>query len=184
MTGSTWMIVECTSTKERASCMVLERLGYEETFYPKRWVDQRPRGKKARAKSNKPNWVERAWVPGYLFLCAESVAVHRINGSHGKLHMRILSPGGVPYEVSDEDMARMQDVPERVKALIEDAKAAEREAWERVRPQVGKLAKLVAGPFVDQKGMVQYIDGDDLKIAVGGFIVTARAQDAERVEHV
>lgn len=182
MTGSKWFIVETTSTKEKASCLVLERLGYSETFFPKRWVDGRPKGKKARAKSNKPNWVERAWVSGYVFVCAEHIAVHRINGSHGKLHMRIVSPGGVPYEVSDEDMAQMQDVPQRVKALVEEARQAEIDAWKRVQPQVGKLAKLVAGPFAGHEGIVREIEGDTLQIEVGAFPVTARAKDAQRVD--
>ena len=79
-------------------------------------------------------------------------------------------------------MARMQDVPQRVKSLIDDAMRAEREAWERVRPQVGKLAKLVAGPFAGHEGVVKHIEGDALQIVVGAFPVTARVQDAQRVD--
>jgi transcription antitermination factor NusG len=177
-----WYIIEVTSTKEAAACAILRRLGYRETFYPQRKVDARPRGKAKRAASRAPRWAYRAWVPGYVFLCADRIETHRITGSHGRVHMRVLCPGGEPYRVTDEDMARMKDVPKRVRALIDAVRRREREEWERRRPQVGALAKLVSGPLSGSEGVVREITGDQVRLEVGPLVVTAQATDAERVQ--
>jgi len=68
----TWHIIQCPSGKERETEAILARLGYEDTFYPKRTVDARPRGKALRGKHAGPNTVQRAWVTGYVFVDPET----------------------------------------------------------------------------------------------------------------
>lgn len=181
-----WFIIEVTSTKEDAACLVLERLGYDETFYPTKRVDLRKRFSKSR--TNGPVWGRRAWVPGYVFVRSEKISVYWINRTHGHLSMRVLSPGGDPYRVSDEDMARMADVPKRVAALIEDVKRKEREEWERVRPEVGRLARLISGPLEGQVGIVVHLEPEDdptrATIDLGGFLgkVSVDPATAQKVD--
>lgn len=153
MTGKTWYIIGCPSLKEVAAEAILHRLGYEETFYPKRWVDARPRGKAKRSTDDKKNRVQRAWVPGYVFLCSSHIEAWRITGTHGKVSLRVLAPGGVPYTVTDKDMALMKDVPSRIKDLAAAAEAAERAARLAKRPVVEERAQIKEGPFSGRSGL-------------------------------
>lgn len=177
-TGCDWHIIEVTSTYESAACAILDWLGYPETFYPQRKVVNRPR---RRATRPGPRYRYRAWVPGYVFLCAEHVACHIINGQHGRVHMRVLSPGGVPYRLTDEDMARMADVPQRVQALVDEARA--REAAERAarRPVEGEPARIISGPFAGATGVVEAISGGVVQVLVGAVPVRAEIDRAERI---
>ena len=176
-----WWIIECTSTKEQASCEVLQRLGYEETFYPQKRVNNLPKAKRARAASKAPRYVWRAWVPGYVFACAERITPHIINKTHGRLSLRVLSPGGIPYEVTDEDMARMADVPKRVRDLIEDVKRQEREAWLAKRPEIGKPAVITVGALQGQSGPVTDRREGEVQVEVGPIKAWVREEYAEKV---
>lgn len=179
----TWHIIQCPSGKERDTEAILARLGYEDTFYPKRTVDARPRGKALRGKHQGPNTVQRAWVTGYVFVDAGFIECHRINRTHGKITLRVLSPGGVPYKVTDEQMARMRDVPQRVKDLIDQVRREERAAWEAKRPMMGQPAIVVDGTFKDKQGEVVHMQGDTVKLDLGMFLglVTIPAMQVERV---
>ena len=159
-----WHIVQCTSGKESASCAIMGRkFRLRETWYPYERVDNRPKKKINRSKVSKaPRYVDRAIVHGYLFVHSEErLPCHLINGTHGRLWLRVLSPGGVPYIVPDRQMAAMAKVPDRVKALIEEVEALERSAREAeeaaralVEPIEGMPAKIVQGPFEGVTGTV------------------------------
>ena len=176
-----WRIIQCTSGKEDASEAILARLGYPETFHPRRRVDLRPRSKARRSAHQGPIWGYRAWVPGYTFVRCEAIACHRVTGPHGRIHLRVLAPGGVPYTVTDQQMAQMRDVPKRVKELIEEAKQAEREAWERVRPRVGHKGKVMTGPFEGEECLVLALTPLEAKVQVGAMRLTCPAMDVQRL---
>jgi transcription antitermination factor NusG len=127
--------------------------------------------------------VERAWVPGYLFIPTEEISCHIINGHHGQLWFRVLAPGGTPYRVKDEDMARMRDVPSRVKDLVDEAKRQEYEAWQAVRPVIGEIARVTRGTFAGTRGVVKAIHGGEVAIDTNGPIKAIKVPEsiAERV---
>lgn len=180
-----WYIIECTSTKEQAACDILERMGYDETFFPRRKMNVRPRGKMARASRKGPVWEYRAWVYGYVFVCCHPADIepYKINTVHehrDKIRLRVVAPGGVPYQITDEDMARMKDVPARVQNLIQDAKAKERAEWEAKRPVVGVRAIITGGSFSGQFGTVMDVTDGMVKIDLGLVPVKVPEQMAER----
>lgn len=186
-----WWIVSVSSGKEAPACAALARKGYPDAWYPKRKIDTRPRSKTARVKAARqragmpappPRYIERAWVPGYVFVDAPAIECHRINGMHGRLHMRVLSPGGEPYRLEDADMARMRDVPKRVREMVHAVAAAERAARAQVEPREGEPAKIVEGPFSGVSGPVTAMRGDEVRIeGAGSLPVWVPKEYAERV---
>lgn len=177
-----WHIIQVKGGMEDNAEARLEALGYPETFCPRKDVDLRPRGKIARARGAKPKWGKRPYVAGYVFVCTPDIRAHVINEDrHGRLWMRVLSPGGVPYVVTDKQMARMRDVPERIKQLVDEVKRQELEARAARRPQVGGKAQIIEGPFAGMPGTVHSITGDSVTITIGSQPVTTTMDNAEKV---
>ncbi len=169
-----WHILEVTSTKESAVCQILQnRLGAVETFFPQRRVQIRHR--------RGTRYVWRAYVPGYVFARFGDLQLHRVNGTHGRLSMRVMCPGGQPYRVTDEDLADMADVPKRVREAIAAVRA--REAAERAAkaPQVGSPATVLDGPLAGLCGPVTAIRGDVVSIEGPTATVAVAAENVERV---
>lgn len=175
----TWCIVQVTSGREEAAGAILDRLGYPGAWYPTRKVQATSRLRQKRA-TTAPRYVQRAWVPGYLFLPTTTPEHHVINGTHGRLWMRLITPGGEVYRVQDRDMARMQDVPKRVQELVDEARRKEQEAWQAVCPEVGKRAKLVSGPFMGAQGVVISITDGEVVLDCG-VPIRAPLENAQKV---
>lgn len=154
-----WRLVTCPGGKEEAAAQILARLGYSETFYPWREVDARPRSKRNRATCTAPRRVRRAWVPGYVFVRCDWLDMFTVCRTHGTVTLRVIAPGGVPYRVTDEQMAHMAQVPDRVRELVEAARAAERAAWEAKRPVVGAPGRVTQGAFRGRVATVSRIEG-------------------------
>lgn len=174
-----WRLVTCPGGKEAAAVQILARLGYPETFYPVRLVDARPRSKRARATCAAPRRIERAWVPGYVFVRCRSIDMFRVCRVHGRIPLRVIAPRGVPYRVTDAEMADMAQVPDRVRHLVEAAKAAEAAAWVARQPVVGREARITRGPFIGRQGVVVCVEGDACTLDLG-LPITVPLMWAER----
>lgn len=159
-----WHIIECTRGRENACALVLARLGYPGAWFPTKTVNA-PTRRTARRTNIKAKRVQRAWVLGYLFLPADGVDCYRINAPHGKLWLRVLAPGGVAYRVTDEDMARMRDVPKRIMETIEEAKRQEVEALKAVTTP-GRQVRIIVGPLEGSAGEVIEARPDGVSVAL------------------
>lgn len=184
----TWHILSVTGGKELAACAALARYGYTETWYPTRVIDARPRAKVARSMPGTKRRRTVAHVPGYVFLFlrpGQPLWCHVINGHEGGVFMRVLSPGGVPYEVRDADMARMKQVPDRIRQLVEEVRERERQEAEAKRPRVGQIATVTEpGAFAGWRGTVLEITASGIRLDCDLGRITVPHDGAERVAEV
>lgn len=179
MTADTWYIVQCESNLEGRCVGLLAWLGYPGGWYP---YEEREVPSRLRSAARK-RYHRYAIVPGYVFFPANHVRVHRINDLDRRPAMRVLCPGGEPYKVKAEDMARMKQVPDQVRDLVENMERLLREEMEAKMPKVGETAHVSKGVFEGWRGIVQAVEGDIVSVDIGGMFgpVKLPVREVERV---
>ncbi|MEL7282121.1 MAG: transcription termination/antitermination NusG family protein [Pseudomonadota bacterium] len=192
---SNWFIIKVTSGQEGKAERFLERMGYPYGWHPTHKVRMSEAIYQRLLRANKqlPAWAQRKAPPrykvkpvvtGYVFVPAEEISVHQVNGHHtSQLWMQVLCVNGSPYRVKDEVMAQMKLVPERVQDLLDEARRAEQAAWEAKRPRVGEMARVIDGPFIDHVGPVARMKDGMVLFEVRGLLscVHIPEQMVERV---
>lgn len=189
---SHWQVIRCTSGSEIAALARLARLGYSGGWFPQKQVNALSGAKKRvlrQAKRRgavsqpKPAKKQVPWIPGYVFVPCE-VEIERVR-SHpeSKLWMAALVVNGSTVSISDDDMCSMREIPDRLKARLEEFEAQIRAEREARRPVVGGKAVVVDGAFAGHDGCVKSIEPAGVKIDVGGLIgyITAPLDMVERV---
>lgn len=185
---TTWHIIRCTSGQEGRAERYLERMGYPHGWHPVRKVRLSEAVYKrliraweklgTKAASRKPERHRtQPFVHGYVFLPAETVSPFQINGHHPGVWMEVLAVDGAPYRLTDTDMAKMKDVPDRVQEIVAEAERAARAAWEAKRPKVGLKARITAGVFAGSEGEVISITHGQAEIDIG--MILGRVKVAE-----
>ena len=176
-----WHIIQCPGGQEAKAKIVLGQMGHDEIWWPVKKL--RLTGfqlDRARAKGGKASEYRVVpWAPGYVFTFTEDIDLYRVN-SAGQLRMRVLAPGGTPYTMTDEDMARMKDYPERVKALIADIRAREAAEIAARRPIVGGPAKITNGPMEGRTGDVVGYRVGEWRVNLGAIEVWVPERDVEK----
>lgn len=189
-----WHIIRCSSGQEGRAERYLERMGYPNGWHPTEKVRlseaiyqrmvQAAKKLPAWAQSRKPSrYKVKTTVTGYVFLPADHVIVHQINGHHPNVWMEVLCVNGEPYRMSDDQMAQMRETPDRVRDIVNAAEAAKLAAWEAMRPAVGAMGRIVRGSFEGNQGPVVSIGAGEVKIDIGAVAghVTLPEQMVERV---
>lgn len=164
-----WFIIRCTSGQEGKAERYLERMGYPHAWHPKqkRRLSEAVYQRLLRAAKKLPNWARSKppsrhkvipYVYGYVFLPTDDIEPHRINGHHSpQVWMEVLCVNGNPYRLRDEDMTRMRDIPDTLKALIDEAERKAYEEWQAKRPVIGGRAKVISGIFEGYEAVVTEI---------------------------
>lgn len=171
-----WYIVQCPGGQEARAAVVLRRLGYGETFWPTRKV--RLTGVQIKRNAGKQFRVV-PWVPGYVFTCTDRLDVFRIHEAK-PITLHVLSPGGLPYALTDEDMGKMRDYPERIRAKVEEIAALEAAERAARLPRLGEPAKIVEGPLSGHSGAVVGKRKGEWCVNLGALEAWVRAEWVER----
>lgn len=176
-----WHIIRCTSGQEGRAERYLERMGYPHGWHPTEKVrlSESVYQRICQAAKRTGMWVKgkppkrykvRPFVHGYVFLPSDTVDIDRIKRNPFGAWMEVLVINDEPYRLTDAKMADMKQVPERVKALLDDAERKEREAWEAKRPVVGEAAKVLGGAFEGHIASVVSISNGEVTFdGVGPF---------------
>lgn len=122
--------------------------------------------------------VEIPVVPGVLFMLTERAPAWDVIADRKRLSpMRI---GERPVTVTEDVLAGMQKVPERIASLREAALEAERLAWEAKKPNEGEAAVFTEGPLKGMTAMVTQIVGSEVVVMIDGLRVKAQITSMER----
>jgi transcription antitermination factor NusG len=123
------------------------------------------------------------YIPGYIFV-PHKVEIHRVK-SHpeARLWMAALVINGKAVTISDDDMCKMRDIPDTLKARLEQIEEQIRKEREAKRPVLGGLATIVDGVMAGQRGTVIGLQRGEVKIDTGGILghVMAPVEIVERV---
>jgi len=182
------------SGQEGKAEQYLERLGYPHGWHPTQKerlsesIYQRlcaaMRGTNAWSKGQRPKRYKiKPMVHGYVLLPASDIDPARIKYSPFACWMEVLCIGETPYVIPPEQMAKMRQMPDRLREVFEEAERLAEEARRAVMPIVGQPAVVIHGPFQDQKGIVTSIESGRVEIDLGQTIgpVWVRTAYAQRV---
>ena len=153
-----WFIVQCEPGREAKGRAFGIDMGAEDCWFPtaKEWIPNPKPGGKRKVK----RW--RTLAPGYLFLCVDREpkwrqwfdhpvsTLKRVMTYSTRIEGRMVA---VPYALSNDDLARMRDVPKALEALQEARRKAE-----AIEP--GVRARLVDHPLGDYAMDVESVRGD------------------------
>lgn len=118
-------------------------------------------------------------VPGMIFMLSGLAPTWDVIEARKRIRpMRI---GERAVAVSDDVMAEMSMVPERVVAMRDALADAERRARDERVPRVGEFATFSSGLLRGQIGMIERIIGDEVVIMVDGVRFRATAGDMVRL---
>lgn len=187
---ATWQVMRCTSGQEAATAARMARLGYPGGWWPTREAKAHSGAKQRALKAAKkrgafvpPEKKMVPFIPGYVFV-PHTLDIDRARSPSGaKVWMAVLVVNGYAVSIPDDEMCQMRDIPQRLRARLDEIEAQMRHEREAKRPSIGQSAIVVAGVFEGQKGKVQKVDGGKVTLDVGGVLgfIKAPLDMVERV---
>lgn len=174
--SAAWFIVICGRQRREmvAAAAWLGANGAEECWFPEDVVRKNVR----RGKRVFREQVRIPIVPGVIFMLTESAPNWDV--IEDLKRYRPLRLGERAVVVREEEMAAMEEVPDRVAQLREAVIEAERQKWEASMPRAGEPAIFTDGPLKGMCAHVERIAGSEVIVLVGGAKVRSTITSLQR----
>lgn len=148
----TWYILTTPPQREKRAEVWLERIGMSTSWMPTttRHKPNRRGGRTA---------YQHKVAPGYLFAMFEREPIWDVLFMQGKGRVSgVVSKGSEPCAITEETLAKMQQVPQRIEQERQAAADAERAARLANMPEVGGNAVLEVGPLSGRHVQIEAIN--------------------------